>query len=707
MRKRCTYGRGPLELRLRDGSPCPANVVNPSSSLLAEGDVEADALVSDGRGIDVDSPNLASHLHVGSVTGEHTNAIHVPVGVLVAVALDAQIVGDDGVHPSGDRRHFDAGKRGGIGGDVDVGGLGRDCAAHRRAEFVQRAGREFHKVLSCMETHDVVAAREIDASFDMRAFEKWLACGTTGEIVQDRSGGSSFRGHDAVASDPTGVTDLATASREEACAVQLDAVRPDDPDFSRYGLHVRINRCQFLTRASTVRRKLHGHSVSGERNHSAITRCAVMVGQGFEGTVGNVPIMGRDADVELDVIVQSGNSSNSGPLRRGGLVCEVRSARHGTSSSPLRMPFEPLEAEAHLLRLSREQPRRLEQSPSRAMRTFGTQLFSALFTGQAGRVYAAALDEARTASVPLRIRLRVVEPEARSLPWEYLFDASNDVRLAMSSSTSLVRACPGPLSDPVDFGDHPMRILAMICSPTDTSPIQADRERKVLEEKLRPYCDAGQATLTFTVNGTMEALRAAVTAYDIDVLYFVGHGEYDERNDDGLLVLESTSGRAHVVPGREVGVLLEGRGIQVAVVNACEGARQSIVDPFAGVSAALIGKGLRATVSMQYEIESDAAVAFGPVFVEELVRCRDIEAAMVAARQAVFARPHSTVEWGTPVLHVAAPREDFNLATSLSASQDVARAPSVRRRFGLSAAVGAATVGAAWLCDTFLFSLLG
>ncbi len=80
---------------------------------------------------------------------------------------------------------------------------------------------------------------------------------------------------------------------------------------------------------------------------------------------------------------------------------------------------------------------------------------------------------------------------------------------------------------------------------------------------------------------------------------------------------------------------------RLAVLNACEGARQSSTDPFSGVAQALVQQGLPAVVAMQFEITDVAAQLFSQDFYAALADNYPIDAALAQARLGVFPDPEA------------------------------------------------------------------
>jgi hypothetical protein len=122
-----------------------------------------------------------------------------------------------------------------------------------------------------------------------------------------------------------------------------------------------------------------------------------------------------------------------------------------------------------------------------------------------------------------------------------------------------------------------------------------------------------------------------------------------------VLLLEDEEGRGRPVSGQYLGTLMhDERTLRLAVLNACEGARTSRADPFAGTAQSLVQQGVPAVIAMQFEITDQAAVAFTHEFYAALADGYPVDAALAEARKAVFAQGND-VEWGTPVLTMRAP----------------------------------------------------
>ncbi len=142
---------------------------------------------------------------------------------------------------------------------------------------------------------------------------------------------------------------------------------------------------------------------------------------------------------------------------------------------------------------------------------------------------------------------------------------------------------------------------------------------------------------------------------EFHIFHYIGHGLYDPQSEDGLLLLEGEDERGRAVSGRELGTILHDcTSLRLAVLNACEGARSSRNDPFAGVAASLVQCEIPAVIAMQFEITDNAAVVFSEGFYEAVAAGFPVDAALAEARKAIYA-DHNDTEWGTPVLFMRVP----------------------------------------------------
>ena len=285
-----------------------------------------------------------------------------------------------------------------------------------------------------------------------------------------------------------------------------------------------------------------------------------------------------------------------------------------------------------------------------AIRSLGSTLFDALIKDDVGTVFYSARSAASERDRGLRITLRLSgSPELMRLPWEFLYKRPRFI--AQSTSTPVVRALDIDSALRPQKVRLPLRILAMVSSPAGYPELDADVERRNLERALAGPRQAGLVEVTWLDRATLGELGRRIAEPDeIHVLHYIGHGAYNEATESGVLVLETPQGRAHDVSGEEVGAKLQDEtSLRLVVLNACEGARSSHVDPFSGVAASLVNFDIPAVIGMQFEITDDAAIAFSESLYTGLARGLPIDAALAPARRAIIGAMLPT-EFGTPVL---------------------------------------------------------
>ncbi|WP_052226637.1 CHAT domain-containing protein [Microbacterium mangrovi] len=287
-----------------------------------------------------------------------------------------------------------------------------------------------------------------------------------------------------------------------------------------------------------------------------------------------------------------------------------------------------------------------------AIRGVGSALFDSLIKDEVGTVYYSARSAAAERDRGLRITLRLSgSPELMRLPWEFLYKRPRF--LAQSTQTPVVRALDVDSAMRPQRLTLPLRILAMVSSPSGYPELDAEAERRNLERALAAPRTAGLVEITWLERATLGDLARHVAELDdVHVLHYIGHGAYDEATDSGILVLETPQGRAHDVSGEEIGAILQDEtSLRLVVLNACEGARTSHVDPFSGVAASLVNFDIPAVIGMQFEITDDAAIAFSESLYTGLAHGLPVDAALAPARRAIVGAMLAT-EFGTPVLYL-------------------------------------------------------
>ncbi|HUL72448.1 MAG TPA: CHAT domain-containing protein [Vicinamibacterales bacterium] len=313
--------------------------------------------------------------------------------------------------------------------------------------------------------------------------------------------------------------------------------------------------------------------------------------------------------------------------------------------------FEKFELENYLLKLGpvRRGVRRGPSKDTSVAEAFGTKLFTQVFCGKVGDRFSACLDQIDTRTIPgLRVSLRLVGvPELAQLPWEFLFHPDRRF-IALSQRTPIVRYIDLPRpATPLQVA-APLRVLTVVASPSDYDQLDAAKEKQNVREALKDLTERGLVEGDLLEPATFGALQKRLRQDPVHVLHFIGHGSWD--GDTGSLVFEGPDGKSAEIDADTLATLLcDHDPLRLVVLNACESAKSSPTNPYAGTAATLIRHGIPAVVAMQFDISDDAALQFSQAFYQAIADGYPAEAALAEARKAMNGQG-SVVEWGTPVL---------------------------------------------------------
>jgi hypothetical protein len=297
------------------------------------------------------------------------------------------------------------------------------------------------------------------------------------------------------------------------------------------------------------------------------------------------------------------------------------------------------------------------EAPSgRELRALGRDLFDALFPGDVRRLYdtARALQRGR----PLNLVFTSMLDWVADKPWELAFDPSRREFLSTSSVNFVRNAFTAVPADVTARGRGRLRILVAVAQPQGVAPLSGSVETADLEKAFADLVKKGRAAVEVLAPATAGRLQRRLAAGGVDVLHFVGHGAFDEKEREGSILLEDERGRPRAVGTDALRQLVCGRGLRLAFLNACETGRGGRVEWNRGVAPALVAAGLPAVVANQYPVEDEAATAFARELYAQLAAGSALGDAAREARVAV-ARDAGTASlgWAVPVVFARDPRE--------------------------------------------------
>lgn len=179
------------------------------------------------------------------------------------------------------------------------------------------------------------------------------------------------------------------------------------------------------------------------------------------------------------------------------------------------IPFTRAEVERALDDAS---PNRITVDP---LVSFGSTLFSALFSAERGRALWERLDQATREHSALRLRILTNVESVQHLPWELLYDASRSDFFALSGRVALVRTRPDSLvRGAVPVATPKLRILAVTADPDER--LQTEEGVAALEALVRAHPQLLEIQVMRQV--TVAALTKALAKTACDVFVCFGDG---------------------------------------------------------------------------------------------------------------------------------------------------------------------------------------
>lgn len=308
-----------------------------------------------------------------------------------------------------------------------------------------------------------------------------------------------------------------------------------------------------------------------------------------------------------------------------------------------------------LLRASARRRRRLDPS-EKTIQDFGANLFDALIAGELRSLYDVSREKAFQQGRGLRIKLRINEPKLATLPWEYMYDRRQDQYVGLSNRTPIVRYLETPQPRRPLITTKPLRILGLAANPKDGAPINSNNEKRRVETALKHLIERGLIELKWVEGSTWRDLQRELLQGPWHIFHFIGHGYFDDVQDEGFIVLSDEDGNGDRLSATRLGLLLaDHQPLRLVLLNACDGAKASVRDTLSSSASILVKQGIPAVLAMQNEISNKAAVECARSFYQSIAYGSPVDAAAADARKGISLEDRNSPEWGTPVLYMRSP----------------------------------------------------
>jgi hypothetical protein len=315
---------------------------------------------------------------------------------------------------------------------------------------------------------------------------------------------------------------------------------------------------------------------------------------------------------------------------------------------------------------------------------YGILLFDTLFPGDVRRLY----DTARSMRGNRRLDLIFTSMISwiADKPWEFAHDPSRRSFLATEELNFVRNVLTAVPAQEIEPRPAPLRILVVVAQPIGTAQLSHGEETAVIRRGFEPLIEVGLADVDVLTRATPDSLHDALDSAEgrpLDIVHFIGHGEFDDAQHKGFLLFEDGQGAPHRADDRNIREILCQRGVRLIFLNACETGRGGRADFNRGVAPALVAGGVPAVVANQFKVLDPSATAFAQRFYWSLAEGRSIGDAARESRIAVnYSISGETIDWAVPVVYARDPhlRLCAGLGAGRKAPSGAARTATARRR---------------------------
>jgi hypothetical protein len=192
-------------------------------------------------------------------------------------------------------------------------------------------------------------------------------------------------------------------------------------------------------------------------------------------------------------------------------------------------------------------------------------------------------------------------------------------------------------------------MLVVVSSPVDLPKLDVDAEYEHVKESLALAEGAGYIRIQRLPKPTIAELAKWLRDHEVNVLHFIGHGDYLPARGEGVIYFTDDAGKAFPVSADVLGPYAQDHDpLRLVVLNACRTASSGEADGTGGLAQGLVRRDIGAVVAMQFPISDGAASTFSREFYGATADGFPVDQAVTNARKALLAEFGS--EWATPVL---------------------------------------------------------
>lgn len=306
--------------------------------------------------------------------------------------------------------------------------------------------------------------------------------------------------------------------------------------------------------------------------------------------------------------------------------------------------------------------------------------------------FAEALDEMANSRKHMTIQLLHEDNEILNLPWTLAVDQESQKQLGDFKRLVLTKGLRGA-DTTLTFSKiaPPLKILIMISSPQDTdhrNRLSYEDEERAIFSAFEPLLQAGQVSIDFTDDGSLEALQRKLRQNNYHILHFSGHSTF--KGGMGYLQLEnSLTFRTELVSAQDFKEALSCNPDYcppLVLLSSCQSAQGGSEMGLRGITDELLKMHVPGVICMGMSIRDRYASHFAARFYEQIANKQNILTAFKTATDSLFSFEYermaemnvqkpNPLQWLIPNLYLSSKIEHL---VDWQAPQKDLRVPSFR-----------------------------
>ncbi|MBZ5583718.1 MAG: CHAT domain-containing protein, partial [Acidobacteriia bacterium] len=288
----------------------------------------------------------------------------------------------------------------------------------------------------------------------------------------------------------------------------------------------------------------------------------------------------------------------------------------------------------------------------------GEKLFQVLFPDDVRRLYDVA--RAEQSGRRLNVVLTSMIDWMADKPWEFAFDPCRRNFLAVEDVNFIRNVLTAIPAERIVPRAGRLRILVVVAQPLGMAHLSAEEETEVIRKGFHHLLEQGLAEVDVLLDATPDALHRELESAErpVDVLHFIGHGEYKPDVNLGYLLFENEQGGVQRLDAQVLRQIVCRRDIRLVFLNSCDSGRGGRADFNRGVAPALVAGGVPVVVANQYPVLDTSATSFARHFYWALAQGHAVGDAAREARVAVnYSIAGEAIDWAVPVVYARDPAD--------------------------------------------------